>query len=483
MVKRFVFETVIAVLATIQVASATPGQCGDTVDNDGDGSIDYLRELKPDNGEEISLGGGGDPFQVMQSVRQQILAKKLPIALPTTPLLRSFGGSGYGSQWFGTGSFDTPTLQRVCRILGYATVVSSTCRDSERSWRYPAGKCNFHSPHDNYLFAFNGLTFAPQTAQYKYQKTWVASISCKDRLAACNDGWDNDGDGMTDFPIDPGCVSANDDDEQPHDLGCDSLDDPSESEECQDGIDNDGDGLIDLYDPGCPEPRHNKERDEPTPTPTVTPTQTPTATRTRCPTHTPTLTPSPFATLVLPEAPKPTKAPTCTPTPGHLTPEVIATSTATPAPLCKAWGQEGEDERLSSLLINQYFLGMRLIRGYSRLLHGSIGDDRCFLADSRSQLKACADKQDQALGELLKSGWFCDVDDGCEKSDISKQLKILGSCAKKIRRIQEDVLSAQESGGVVEAAKARTLRLQADRMYKEIKKLLKSAPSLVSVCK
>ena len=51
--------------------------------------------------------------------------------------------------------------------------------------------------------------------------------------AQCNDGIDNDGDGLTDYPNDPGCASSGDDDEQRPDV------------ECDDGIDNDNDGGID----------------------------------------------------------------------------------------------------------------------------------------------------------------------------------------------------------------------------------------------
>lgn len=58
---------------------------------------------------------------------------------------------------------------------------------------------------------------------------------------ACANGADDDGDGLGDFPNDPGCL--------------DSLD-PSERgwRHCDDGIDNDEDGRIDLADPGCEEP-------------------------------------------------------------------------------------------------------------------------------------------------------------------------------------------------------------------------------------
>src|SRR5262249_40098201 len=56
----------------------------------------------------------------------------------------------------------------------------------------------------------------------------------------CLDGLDNDGDGLIDYPADPGCSGPNDDSEQP---------------ECSDGLDNDGDGLIDFpADPGCGSP-------------------------------------------------------------------------------------------------------------------------------------------------------------------------------------------------------------------------------------
>lgn len=56
----------------------------------------------------------------------------------------------------------------------------------------------------------------------------------------CNDGIDNDGDGLTDYPADPSCDSAND-----------NTEDNGKEEDlaqCNDGIDNDGDGRIDYPD-------------------------------------------------------------------------------------------------------------------------------------------------------------------------------------------------------------------------------------------
>jgi hypothetical protein len=57
--------------------------------------------------------------------------------------------------------------------------------------------------------------------------------ACKD---ACSDGLDNDGDGLADFPDDPGCDDAGD------------LSERSAALVCDDGLDNDSDGRID-FDP------------------------------------------------------------------------------------------------------------------------------------------------------------------------------------------------------------------------------------------
>lgn len=57
---------------------------------------------------------------------------------------------------------------------------------------------------------------------------------------ACNDGQDNDGDGLTDYPADPGCTSTTDTSEA------------EDTSQCQNGRDDDGDGKVDYpSDPGC----------------------------------------------------------------------------------------------------------------------------------------------------------------------------------------------------------------------------------------
>ena len=57
----------------------------------------------------------------------------------------------------------------------------------------------------------------------------------------CEDGVDNDGDGLTDLG-DPGCASSSDFAEVARELPCDN------------GVDDDGDGRIDSADPGCTDP-------------------------------------------------------------------------------------------------------------------------------------------------------------------------------------------------------------------------------------
>jgi hypothetical protein len=70
----------------------------------------------------------------------------------------------------------------------------------------------------------------------------------------CRDGIDNDNDNHTDYPADPGCENADDDNET------DILILP----ECSDLMDNDGDGFIDFpADPGCINATDDNESDHP----------------------------------------------------------------------------------------------------------------------------------------------------------------------------------------------------------------------------
>ncbi|MCA9675937.1 MAG: hypothetical protein KC464_12945, partial [Myxococcales bacterium] len=131
----------------------------------------------------------------------------------------------------------------------------------------------------NYLPGFGELYGGLEvraTAQAPGKLISVESASCiVAGTKQCSDGLDNDGDGLADFPADPGCDSPSDNTETdpgppqcsdgldndgangadwPADPSCDGPTDDTEdgTPSCSDGIDNDGDGLTDFPDdPDC----------------------------------------------------------------------------------------------------------------------------------------------------------------------------------------------------------------------------------------
>ena len=128
---------------------------------------------------------------------------------------------------------------------------------------------------------------------WTFLRPWVSQqVSFEDDpavSAACSNGMDDDEDGVVDFPLDPGCLFAADEDETdpnfppqcangndddangridfPDDPGCRFAGDNSERTDgavqprCSDGVDNDLDGRMDLADPGCVNARDNDEND------------------------------------------------------------------------------------------------------------------------------------------------------------------------------------------------------------------------------
>ena len=76
------------------------------------------------------------------------------------------------------------------------------------------------------------------------------------RNPACVNGRDDDGDGLTDYPLDPGCESATDTDEM------DAV-----APACRNGTDDDSDGLTDWpHEPGCATQNDEDEADPSVPT-------------------------------------------------------------------------------------------------------------------------------------------------------------------------------------------------------------------------
>ena len=196
--------------------------CDNGIDDDGDGLIDDLVELNPDNNQVFSAGsenGKNSPFRLMNLLKAAILQKKFSLTAPTAAILLSDNAQGGGFVWTSIGNPHEKTIDKVCEVFGYNTAIDYACLDNEKSGRYPNGKCNHHSPGDNELIRFNGKDFVAETAIQKYSKVWLSKIVCEDKLSACNDGWDNDNDGKIDLE-DTGCASPDDDDERPHDEDC-----------------------------------------------------------------------------------------------------------------------------------------------------------------------------------------------------------------------------------------------------------------------
>lgn len=253
-------EMLVIILSFYLIASSafiSAAECDNLIDDDGDGKIDFLVELDPNNKETLRVNT--DPFGdiststidgVMEAVAKNISNKKLPYSLTWITghaVLRKAGSTTH-----------TATLNKVCNVLGYASVKSHSCISPPYE-----NRCNFVSPGDNYLWIFDSAinNFKAISAS---DNEWISDITCETRLSACNDGWDNDGDGKTDFCLsdgsnsatcDTGCSSPNDDSEVPHDPECSSLNDNSEKDsdlQCSNGIDDDGDGLTDYpNDLGC----------------------------------------------------------------------------------------------------------------------------------------------------------------------------------------------------------------------------------------
>jgi hypothetical protein len=79
---------------------------------------------------------------------------------------------------------------------------------------------------------------------YDYGVFKLTGASGLDFWGECQDERDNDGDGLADFPLDPGCASPTA---------------STESPACNNGIDDDNDGRIDTADPGCSGPAGESE--------------------------------------------------------------------------------------------------------------------------------------------------------------------------------------------------------------------------------
>ncbi len=240
-------------------------QCNNGIDDEGDGKTDALINLEDNNKETLRVNT--DPFGdistsaidgVMEAVAKSISNKNMPYSLrwmTSHAVLRKQGSV-----------IHTATLNKVCNILGYASVKTHSCVSPSYE-----NRCNFDTPGNNYMWIFDS-TINNFKAIGASDNEWISDITCETRLSACNDGINNlDGDTLIDYCIpdgsnrntcDPGCASTNDNSEKEHDPECSDVNDNNEGPDqliCNNGIDDDNDGKVDLVDKGCCNADDNNE--------------------------------------------------------------------------------------------------------------------------------------------------------------------------------------------------------------------------------
>jgi hypothetical protein len=215
----------------------------------------------------LHIGGRGDlvgPFEVVASTVTDVGADSSFFTIaagdPTVgPLSTSNGGTLLGEWVPAPASLQSPSLE--VRFDRFPLPASRS------------GRCNF-SVED----LGTGTVLGTSTA------------TAYSGFPPCIDGVDNDGDGRSDYPNDPGCADPNDNDETddcpngsncpecsneidddnfgdidfPADPECDwaADDDEGPRTACSNGIDDDGDAKTDWpSDPGCNSPADNDEGD------------------------------------------------------------------------------------------------------------------------------------------------------------------------------------------------------------------------------
>lgn len=139
---------------------------------------------------------------------------------------------------------DSSSLQGECEY-NYGIFDTDGCEGSTVK-DYCAEGCCIYYDGTAYTSVISSKGFCDASVAGAFDEGVTDSSECSELVAEytaagieCDDDVDNDGDGLTDYPLDTGCSSAADSSEQTTESACD------------DGKDNDGDGYIDTTDTGC----------------------------------------------------------------------------------------------------------------------------------------------------------------------------------------------------------------------------------------
>ena len=206
-------------IRTVNVV-AGENECNDTVDNDGDGLIDFP--------EDPGCESVSNPSENQPPV----------ITVPTELIMLTLGGS--------------------FNPLDHASV--SDAEDDPDPALIVGGDSVLTNQIGDYVVTYDATDSDGAGAA---QKTLTVQVR-----AQCGDGIDNDDDGLIDG-ADLGCSGASDNDETDPVV---PPPPPPPLPQCSDDSDNDEDGLVDAQDPGCSNPDDNNEGDEPVEEEEVPPT-------------------------------------------------------------------------------------------------------------------------------------------------------------------------------------------------------------------
>ncbi len=262
-----------------EVDPELPSECQDGVDNDADGLTDYPTDTD-------------SCFYAADNNEDDPCARVVPITADGSNRVRgtltngqndftgSCGGNNGNDQAFKyVVTPDQPLLDLIISAAQSSftpvVYVRSTCAaDTEVQCRI-GGQINLGPQEAGTEVWIFVDSFSPTTASYRLDITAVvepggncagshhqcpAGLTCQRQAgqyrcgsSACNDGVDNEGDGLIDYPFDPGCTAVD------HTSETDPLADPV----CSNGFDDDGDGLIDFgEDPQCASAADRDERSE-----------------------------------------------------------------------------------------------------------------------------------------------------------------------------------------------------------------------------
>jgi len=243
--------------------------CSDGVDNDGDGKIDYPSDTSCKAASDASEACvTSEPIGVITTAT--VMGNTTGAVNDYDPTCNSSTGLAPDLLY----RIDLPAMQVVTfNVTGFDTVHSlldSTCGGTPIACSDPSLMTVNNLAAGTYYLTVEGWStttgaFTLQTAGtiapggscegVLYQNgviTCPMGFVCDGNPGAktcrtqCSDGVDNNGDGRTDYPSDPGCSSPADNLE---DTVCPGPMCPA----CADGLDNDGDGKIDWpMDTSCP---------------------------------------------------------------------------------------------------------------------------------------------------------------------------------------------------------------------------------------